>query len=127
MKIRIKENSVRIRLSKPEVERFGAEGYIEANTPFVTGVLTYALESRPGTYGHELSADFKESIITMYVPERMVTEWVNTEKVGYDTAMGLDNGETLYLKLEKDFKCLDETIEDQSDNYDNPLLAKGNS
>ena len=27
----------------------------------------------------------------------------------------------LYILIEKDFKCLDNTIEDQSDNYPNPL------
>lgn len=126
MKIRIKSNSVRIRLSKSEVERFSKEGYIESVTPFVSGMLTYALEKRPDHYGHELSADFQNGAITMYIPERIANEWVNSDAIGFDTYMDVDNGEKLYLLLEKDFKCLDETVEDQSDNYENPLAYKHN-
>jgi hypothetical protein len=126
MKIRIKANTVRIRLSKSEVERFSKEGYIESVTPFVSGTLTYALEQRPDSFGHELSADFQNGTITMYIPERMAKDWISSDAVGFDTNMALDNGEKLYLLLEKDFKCLDETIEDQSDNYENPLAYKHN-
>lgn len=117
---------MRIRLSRSEVERFSKEGYIESTTAFVSGTLTYALESRPDHYGHELSADFQNGVITMYIPARMAKEWVNTDTVGFDTKMDVDNGEKLYLLLEKDFKCLDETVEDQSDNYENPLAFKHN-
>lgn len=126
MKIRIKGNTVRIRLSRPEVDRFANEGYIEASTPFVSNVFTYALQVRPDAYGHELSADFKDCVMTMYMPERMAREWTGSEIVGFDTWMNVDNGEKLYLLLEKDFKCLDETVEDQSDNFENPLAYKHN-
>jgi hypothetical protein len=32
--------------------------------------------------------------------------------------------ENLYLLVEKDYTCLDNVEEDQSDNYPNPLLKK---
>ena len=126
MKLRIKGNTIRYRLTRSELIRFGKEGYIEASTPFVSGVFTYALQSRPDEYGHELSADFKDCVVTLFMPEKMVNEWVNTDAVGFDTWMDVDNGEKLYLLLERDFKCLDETVEDQSDNYENPLAFKHN-
>ncbi len=121
MKIRIKDNSIRIRLSKSEVEHFGKEGYIESTTAFVSNTLTYALEAHPDTLGHELSADLQNNVITLYIPEKMAKDWVATDAIGFETNMPLDNGETLYLLLEKDFKCLDNTNEDQRDNYENPL------
>jgi len=121
MKIRIKDNSIRIRLNKLEVERFGKEGYIESTTAFVSNTLTYALESRPDKHGHELSADFQNSVITLYIPEKMAKDWVETDAIGFETNMPLDNGETLFLLLEKDFKFLDINNEDQHDNYENPL------
>jgi len=34
--------------------------------------------------------------------------------------MRVSETETLYLLLEKDFVCLDETHEDQADNFENP-------
>jgi hypothetical protein len=126
MKLRIKGNSIRIRLAKSDIQRFEREGYIESNTPFVSSVFTFALQSRPDEHGHELSADFKNCIMTMYMPDKMAKEWIHTERVGFDTSMDVDNGEKLYLLLEKDFKCLDETVEDQTDNYENPLAYKHN-
>lgn len=126
MKIRIKDNSVRIRLSKSEVERFGKEGYIESSTAFVSNTLTYALESRSDKYGHELSADFMNDVITIYIPEKMAKDWVETDAIGFETKQSLDNGETLFILLEKDFKCLDITNEDQSDSYENPLAFMKN-
>jgi len=126
MKIRIKGNSVRIRLSRTEITRFEQEGYIEASTAFVSNVFTYALQVRPDEMGHELSADFKDCVLTMYLPEKMAKQWVSSDTVGFNTWMDVDNGEKLYLLLEKDFKCLDETVEDQSDNFENPLAYKHN-
>jgi hypothetical protein len=108
------------------VERFGKEGYIESSTPFVSNVFCYALQSRPDEFGHELSADFKDCVMTLYVPEQMARKWVDSEQVGFDTWMDVDNGERLYLLLEKDYKCLDDTVEDQSDNFENPLAYKHN-
>ncbi|MFT5833421.1 MAG: hypothetical protein ACI97N_001048, partial [Cognaticolwellia sp.] len=41
-------------------------------------------------------------------------------QVGFKYEMPLENGEILSLLLEKDFVCLDERGEDESDNYPNP-------
>lgn len=123
MKIRINGNSVRIRLSKSEVDRFGKEGYIEEHTNFGSGKLTYALATTDKENMHAL---FEGSKITMYLPAPKAVDWVNSQKVGYDANMDIGEGEVLYLLLEKDFKCLDNTMEDQGDNYDNPLAAQFN-
>ena len=123
MKLRINGNSVRIRLSKSEVEQFGKEGYIEQRTGFGNAQLTYALKS---TTHCDMTADFTDNRITMYLPDTKAKEWVDTQKVGFDANMDLGDGNELYLLLEKDFKCLDNSIEDQGDNYDNPLAAQFN-
>jgi hypothetical protein len=34
--------------------------------------------------------------------------------------MPVSENDTLYLLLEKDFVCLDETMESQNDHYENP-------
>lgn len=124
MKIRIKNNSVRIRLTRSEVQTFGERGYVESTTPFMSGNLVYALSINTEREGMALTADFRNHTITMYIPPNMAQDWVYSEKVGFSSVMQLDNGQSLHLLLEKDFKCLDETVEDQSDNYENPLAAK---
>lgn len=121
MKIRIRGNSVRLRLSKSEVDSFGKEGYIEDKTNFGNAVMTYALQT---TTHCDMTAAFENGKITMYLPDTKAKEWVETQKVGYDANMDLGDGNELYLLLEKDFQCLDNSIEDQSDNYENPLAAQ---
>ncbi|HKR04666.1 MAG TPA: hypothetical protein VJY62_08505 [Bacteroidia bacterium] len=122
MKIRIKGNSLRIRLTRPEIDFFGAEGYLEEKTNFGKTTLTYALKSKTGIV--ELSADFTDNKITMFIPEHLAKQWTTTEKVGYENEMEIGDGKKLFLLLEKDFKCLDNTTEDQSDNFENPLQVK---
>lgn len=121
MKIRIRGNSVRLRLSKGEVATFGEQGYIEEKTNFGNAVMTYALKT---TTHCDMTADFADGKITVYLPDTKAKEWVETQKVGYDANMDLGDGNELYLLLEKDFQCLDNSIEDQSDNYENPLAAQ---
>ncbi|MDB5158338.1 MAG: hypothetical protein JWR50_3045 [Mucilaginibacter sp.] len=116
MKIRIKGNSLRYRLTKRDVEQFTKDGYLEEITNFGSQQLIYALQkSDTGS----LAASFTDNKITLAMPAAMAAEWEQTERVGFD---GNDND--LHLLIEKDFKCLDNVAEDQSDNYPNPLAFK---
>jgi hypothetical protein len=120
MKIRIKGNSIRIRLSRTEVDSFGKDGYLEERTEFGNNAFIYALRNTQDA--KELSAEFIDGKLTVLVPDRLTKEWTTTEKVGYDNNMDIGDGKQLYLLLEKDFKCIDAAVtEDQSDNFDNPL------
>ncbi len=118
MKIRIKGNSIRVRLSRTEVNNFGALGYLEEHTEFGPTTLTYALECSNDI--DALGAAYEDNKITMYVPLAMLSEWVATETVGYNGAVELGEGKKLSLLLEKDYQCIDNSSEDQSDNYINP-------
>jgi hypothetical protein len=121
MKLRIKGNSIRYRLTKTDIDTFGENGYLEERTEIGMDTFVYALQRSDEV---SLSAKLEQNKIVLFMPKSMANEWVSTEKVGYDIRINQPNGAELYLLLEKDFKCLDETIEDQSDNYDNPLMNK---
>ena len=123
MKIRIRGNSVRLRLTKSEVDMFNQEGYIVEQTQFGASTLTYALKR---VSNEKMTATFLDNNIIMLLPEAYAHEWCTTEKVGFDALMDVGEGNELYLLLEKDYKCLDNTDEDQSDNYENPLAAQLN-
>ena len=118
MKIRIKENSLRIRLLKSEVDKLEAEGYLEAETSFVNNKLVYALESIEE--GNQLTVDFMDNKITMFVPLSLLNGWAQNSVVGFNAQMPLTENGSLFLLLEKDFVCTDATTEDQSDNFLNP-------
>jgi len=113
MKIRIKGNSLRYRLTKSDIELFSKDGYLEETISFGSQNLIYALQQSAES---ELTADFKDQKITLSVPAFMAEEWATTDRVGFESSNG-----PLYLLIEKDFKCLDNVTEDQSDNYPNPL------
>jgi hypothetical protein len=116
MKIRIKGNSLRYRLTKTDVENFDRDGYLEETSHFGIQTFKYALQrSMAGV----LSATFSDNTITMYMPAVMALEWASTDRVGFE-----NNNSQMYLLVEKDFKCLDTVAEDQSDNYPNPLSLK---
>ncbi|MGY3213050.1 DUF7009 family protein [Mucilaginibacter sp. HD30] len=115
MKIRIKGNSIRYRLSKTDVYQFIKTGYLDETVDFGPQKLIYALKKYDKP---TLSADFERNTIVLYMPEHMAMEWEASEKVGFS---GYHN--KLSLLIEKDFQCLDNAVEDQTDNYPNPALT----
>ena len=122
MKIRIKDNSIRLRLTRTEVEKFGQEKYIDGRTEFGNSCFIYAM--RFDNNAAEIFASFAENKITLYVPASIADTFVHTDVVGFQHEQMLGNGNKLFLLFEKDFKCIDgEVLEDQSDNYENPLAA----
>lgn len=118
MKIRIRSNSVRLRLTKTDIKNLGATGVVTDTTSFGTGVLTYCLQRSSDR--NDMNASFENGTITVFIPESMANILVQTERIGFDTRQDIGHGDTLFILVEKDFQCLDHTIEDQSDMYINP-------
>ncbi len=118
MKIRIKGNSIRIRLTQTEVKNFADNGYIEEATEFIDNKLFYALAASQQVT--ELSAQMVDNKITLLVPENIAQNWTTTDLVGFENKFDIGNDKKLFLLVEKDFVCLDNTFEDQSDMFPNP-------
>lgn len=122
MKIRIKGDSVRIRLSKSELDFIGKEGYLNDMTRFPNGKFEYGLIVRHDIT--QMQAEFNSKGIFLLIPQHWADEWVATQRVGFDSRVPLPDGGELYLLIEKDFQCLDNTDENQSDMYPNPLAEQ---
>lgn len=122
MKIRIKGNAVRYRLTKTDVKIFCETGHFEEKTQFRNKTFIYELKAKAGL--DHLDANFNGDTITLYLPEKERERWGSSDQVGFQYTIPSNSGAELSLLLEKDFTCLDETIEDQSDNYPNPLANK---
>ena len=122
MKIRIKGNSIRYRLTKTDIKNFEKNCFIEEKTEFLTGPsFHYRLEKKAGIAN--LEASFSGNRINIFVPENIAAEWTTNDVVGFDNKIDIGDGKELFLLIEKDFVCLDHTLEDQSDNYSNPNKA----
>ncbi|MFS4491642.1 DUF7009 family protein [Maribacter sp. 2308TA10-17] len=122
MKIRIKGNSVRFRLAKTEVQNLCEKGIAREKTAFDESNFVYAV--KVSDKYDNLHASFLNLGIILFIPKSILSDWHLNDQVGFYHSQTLEFGEKLELKLEKDFVCMDETVEDQSDNYPNPKMLK---
>lgn len=124
MKLRLLDDTIRLRLSQSEVAAASAEGLVESQTRFPDGsVLTFALEAL--SEGSEPGASFGGERLVVRMPATEIAAWA-----GDDTAvtlrgeLALPAGGDLKLLVEKDFRCLSPREgEDQSDLFSNPGSA----
>jgi hypothetical protein len=125
MKLRIKGNSIRLRLLRSEVERFATAGQISETVEFGPGASSffrYTLRMSPEA--EITSAEFRGNEIAIVVPETFAREWANGTDVGFEVAQPIGNGETLSILVEKDFVCIDRPDDpDRADAYPNPNVV----
>ncbi|MEJ2585428.1 MAG: hypothetical protein P8Z38_10425 [Robiginitalea sp.] len=121
MKIRIEDNSVRMRLRKSEVSKLSEEGRLCAATVFPEQQFEYCLEADPGT--KDLIASFSGGRITVRMPESWIHDWPDSPKVGFETSLEIGTA-SLHILIEKDFVCLDRDPETQKDQFANPKQGK---
>ena len=119
MKLRIRGNSVRLRLSRSEVEAFERDGRVEDSARFGPGAkLSYALE-RSG--GGAVSARLEGVGVVVSIPGEMAASWCGSDQVGIEAEHPCGEGESLKILVEKDFTCLKtRSGEDESDAFPNP-------
>jgi len=122
MKLRIKGNSIRLRLTQSEVKQFGSEGNLKEKTHFGHSILSYSLEQKPSG---NVEALYNGSQLRVYIPTAIADDWVNSNQVSLENNIQIKSDRTLRILVEKDFKCLDERLhEDESDNFPNPKVKK---
>ena len=118
MKIRIKGDSIRLRLTQTEVKALSENGKIYDSTNFGNQEFNYGVVLKKDI--DNLNVSFKNNSITLEMPYINGKSWYANDIITFDNVLKTSKENELYLLLEKDFTCLDNTIEDQSDNYPNP-------
>ena len=120
MKLRIRDNSIRLRLTQSEVDTVSSEGRVSAKVSFPGGSgLDYVLES--SARAAKPTAEFKDDALAVLLPEPDVREWASSEQVSIIATETLDDGEVLNILVEKDFACLaPREGEDESDMFPHP-------
>ena len=113
MKLRLHDNSLRLRLSQSEVERLHDTGKVDDAIVFAPGKqLRYALE----TGSTETGATLDDSRIVVTIPTAVATEWIESDQTGIEASIGM-----LRLLIEKDFQCLHRGPQPGEDAFPNPL------
>jgi len=121
MKLRIKGNSLRLRISRSEVSKLLEGDCLEETIRFAPEAcarFTYALKQdrlvrRP-------TVQYTENRVAVLIPADQANVWGITEQVGIAEDISLGNLGSLALLIEKDFACLDRSDEDSDDAFPNP-------
>ncbi len=125
MKLRIRGNSIRLRLGASEVAQLAKGDRVSESTqfsPLLKDRLIYAVVL--STDAMEISASFANNEILVSVPQVLGQVWANSERVGLNHEQKVNGEASLTIVIEKDFQCLEpRPNEDQSDSFPNP--AKG--
>ena len=121
---RIKGNSLRLRVSRSEVESFLQTGRIEETIHFGSGPetgLIYALEHTESL--DEISVRYQSNQIAVLLSCESAHRWADSPaQVGVYGNFAVCGGE-LALLVEKDFACLDGTDADSEDYFPNPNVG----
>ena len=121
MKLRLLDESIRLRLSRSDVVAVAERGSVAGRTRFPHGaVFTYVLEAVPEN--SPPVASYGSDRIVVGLPASEITQWANDdEAVSLRGEVSLLDGGVLKLLVEKDFTCLSHRDdEDQSDLFPNP-------
>ncbi|NOX51575.1 MAG: hypothetical protein GXP16_13735 [Gammaproteobacteria bacterium] len=120
MKLRIRGNTIRLRLTRSEVDQLGRGNTVEESTTFPDGaVLKYTIEPGDG-YGTGLEFNGSEVTVRVNVDSQAATDWSISEEVGLDSR-ALKSVGPLSVLIEKDFACLTPREgEQEMDTFPNP-------
>ena len=121
MKLRIKGDSLRLRVSRTELERFLCGERVEETIHFSSdpdAKLTYSLEK--ASHGASTGVHYSPGQITVLLAKEEVGAWGDPNQVGIYTSVGIGSENSLELVVEKDFACLDRSDEDKTDTFENP-------
>jgi hypothetical protein len=125
VKLRIRGDSIRLRLSRSEILEIAQGRPVRDSVRFGAGAsLSYSLipAQEPG-----ISARFEGSEVRVSIEERLARSWASSEQVSLEAEQPLDADPMLSILVEKDFFCLNPRSrpEDESDLFPNPGHSHG--
>lgn len=129
MKLRIRGDSVRLRLTQSEVNDIGTGKAVRESTRFIDGSsLHYSLETQPSI--RQIEVQMLDNCLAVRLPSKMASSWALSLDVAikYQQAIPGEPTEKLFVLIEKDFNCLkvrENETEDESDMFANPNTHKG--
>jgi hypothetical protein len=113
VKLRIQDNSVRLRLRRSEVEDFARNGKVEAQTVFSpASILRYSLEAADVAAPQ---VTFENSSVRVLVPGKLAAAWTSGEDVGITGEFA-----GISILVERDFQRTFVKSKIDNDLYPNP-------
>ena len=125
MKLRIQGNSLRLRVTRSELDSFASSGRIEETIRFAAderSKLTYALERSADAAA--VAVRFAPPAITVVLPAGAAESWQMDSQTGIYATVDLGPRGILEVSVEKDFACLHRDEAGNADSFPNPLAAR---
>ena len=104
MKLRIRGDTIRLRLKRGEVDQIAAGTSIVEETHFPDSVLTYRLNVCDNG---DISASFDTGSLVISLPKSKVLSWAGSDEVSLHAEQQLSGTGSLSVLIEKDFSCLE--------------------
>jgi hypothetical protein len=115
MKLRIRGNSIRLRLTKTEVSNLADEGLVEETTDF-GNENTFVYSILASKEIENIEANITNNRLEILVPFDIAKNWANNEEVSVSSQQ-----ELLKVLIEKDFNCLTQRdAEEDADTFPHP-------
>ncbi|GGH08453.1 DUF7009 family protein [Silvibacterium dinghuense] len=121
MKLRIKGNSIRLRIAVSEAAKLRAGEPVREIVRFAPqpeAFLAYALI--PDASAPEMAVRYTAGQVTVHVPQPVIERWTGGREVGIYATLDIAPQGTLDVILEKDFACLDLSDAENVDTFPNP-------
>lgn len=110
MKLRVRKNSLRLRLNRSEVRDLASGNPLVEEIHFPgDACLSYILAPSPDSLPE---TSFQHGVIRISAPQSLVSEWANGDTVGLYFDLPA-NGASLGVAIEKDLECVDGPIEER--------------
>lgn len=126
MKVRLRNNSIRLRLTQGEVQVLADAGQVDNQTHFTAGqVLGVTLRASDT---NQINADFDAAVVTIGVPRAALAKWCTGNEVSLTGRQTIDDDTALSILVEKDFACLaPRSGDDDDDCFPHPQADSANS
>ena len=119
MKLRIRGNSVRLRLTRSEVAQLGQGVPVEQTTWFsASSVLRSSVQ--PSARAMVPSAEFDQAGVRVTLPIQKVRQWASSDQVTIEAHQLVEPVTSLQIVVEKDFECIHARAEGNVDAFPNP-------
>jgi hypothetical protein len=124
MKIRIQGNSIRLRVTQPELAEMKSTNVVSDAISFGgQSAVTYRLLATQDVSSPE--ASFDAQMFEVRLPQSTFNQWADSNEISIHGAQNIGGGDELSILVEKDFACLQPREgEDQSEMFANPDAGK---
>lgn len=124
MKLRIKGNSIRLRLTQTEVNQIGKGEEVRESVSFGKEKPAFSYVLCTASDMSKVKVRYAHDELLISFPYAQAQFWATTSMVGMEEMLNLDDDDTLHILVEKDFQCLHKRPnEDESDHFPNPVTS----